>query len=177
MDKPGYITPPPGLIPSGPAETSETLRVPERTPILPVFVPGGPRVTPPAAADAPTPVRGPAPSALPRREQQWTLTLHDDSVIYVSGTLLLGRDPARVEHWEGASLLRVNDPEKSVSKTHAAVDGSGDELRITDLFSTNGVVVIGADGTERPLEPGVAVSVPSGSWIELGRYRMRVERR
>jgi Uncharacterized conserved protein, contains FHA domain len=104
------------------------------------------------------------------------MTLHDGSVIHISGTLLLGRDPSRVESWQSASLLRINDPEKSVSKTHAAIDGSGEEFWVTDLHSTNGVAVFDAAGNETVLEPGVRFSVPPGASVELGRYRIGVYR-
>ncbi|MET4783028.1 FHA domain-containing protein [Glaciihabitans sp. UYNi722] len=191
MDKPGYITPPPGLIPESPSEISETIRVTERKPLLPVFVPAGPavppasapQILPPAAVPtAPSPVVPvPQPTqgtpAVEKPQGQWSLGLHDGSVIHVSGTLLLGRDPARVENWTSAGLLRINDPEKSVSKTHAAIDCTGPEFWITDLFSTNGVAVTTPDGVESVLDPGERASIPSGSTIELGRYRMLVEAR
>lgn len=202
VDKPGFITPPPGLIPSRPTETSETVRLTERRPNLPVFVPAGPGGPVPPAAPKPAvdestvqpPPRGPeveataepaAPqtAAQPPRPQertsappQWSLTLHDGSVIHVSGTLLLGRDPGRVESWESASLVRINDPEKSVSKTHAAIDCSGDELWVTDLHSTNGVAVYDPSGGEIVLEPGARLSVTPGATLELGRYRIQVYR-
>lgn len=206
VDKPGFITPPPGLIPSSPTETSETVRLTDRRPSLPVFVPAGPGgIAPPAAtpkpsveentvqppprdAEAEAPAEQPAavepePPARPPRAQertsappQWSLTLHDGSVIHASGTLLLGRDPGRVESWQSASLVRINDPEKSVSKTHAAIDCSGDELWVTDLHSTNGVAVYDASGEETILEPGIRFSVAPGATVELGRYRIQVYR-
>lgn len=193
MEKPGYIVPPPGLIPSSPEESSETVRLTDRTPVLPVFIPGGPSVIPqvsrPLVRENPTPIAAPPsvpevqassvdepPPATPS-PAQWSLTLHDGSVIHVSGTLLLGRDPGRIEGWESASLLRINDPEKSVSKTHAALDCSGESCIITDLDSTNGVAVTSPDGTEAAITPGHGVSIESGSTVELGRYRILLSKR
>jgi len=107
-------------------------------------------------------------------DPQWRLTLHDGSVVHATGTLLLGRDPGRVARWESASLVTISDPEKSVSKTHAAIETIGGEFWITDLHSTNGVSVFSADGAETVLEPDVRSPVESGWSIELGRYRIDV---
>lgn len=123
-----------------------------------------------------TPAQPPRTQERTSAPPQWSLTLHDGSVIHVSGTILLGRDPGRVESWESASLVRINDPEKSVSKTHAAIDCSGDELWITDLHSTNGVAVYDASGGETILEAGERFSVAPGASVELGRYRIQVYR-
>ena len=185
-EKPGFITPPPGLIPpapSTPSETSETVRLGDRRPAIPVFVPAMPGATPPPPPVAPpavavptTPVAVPAVPAHTEAPPQWSLTMHDGSVRYVSGTLLLGRDPARVEGWASAGLMVINDPEKTISKTHAAIDCSGDEFFIVDLHSTNGVAIIAPDGTETVADDGVRTAVAVGSDIELGRYRIVLNR-
>ncbi|MCX7522085.1 FHA domain-containing protein [Microbacterium sp. STN6] len=226
MDKPGFITPPPGLIPSKPKEISETVRLTERRPPLPEFHPAPLRVEEPrsgvskptpmpveeprsgvskptpmpveeprSGVSKPTPMRveeprsgvskpTPMPVEEPRSgvskpsaaPPQFSLVMHDGSVIRVSGTLLLGRDPARVPGWESAGLGRVNDPEKSVSKTHAGLDCSDGVFWITDLDSTNGIAVVDPAGAETVLTPGVRHSVEAGSTVELGRYRIRVYR-
>jgi hypothetical protein len=146
---------------------------------MPVFVPSVPGAPPAATASppAPTPTSPTiAPLSQPRNtDPQWRLTLHDGSVVHATGALLLGRDPGRVEGWQSASLVTINDPEKSVSKTHAAIETTGGEFWITDLHSTNGVAIFAADGTETVLEPDERFPVTTGSTIELGRYRVVVE--
>ena len=238
VEKPGFIVPPPGIVPERVSTDSETVRVPERRKPLPAFVPTPPGAAPavPPAADAapPAPPAAPAPpvpaapesaapepaapgpvapesaapgpeareeapetaptrvtdaseSAAPPAEErteaarptpvpQWSIALHDGSVVHVTGTLLIGRDPAPAEGWRFAGLMRLNDPERSVSKTHAGLDCSDGRFVITDLDSTNGTAVIAEDGTETVLEPRVAAEVPDGATVEFGRYRVRVHR-
>lgn len=135
-----------------------------------------PSVAEPPEPSVPIGSQKPPAHGRPSAPPQWSLTLHDGSVIHVSGTLLLGRDPAQVEPWTSGALLRINDPEKSVSKTHAALDCRSDELWVVDLHSTNGVAVVDPDGQETVLELGERASVSVGSTIELGRYRIRVDR-
>jgi hypothetical protein len=193
-DKPGFIIPPPGLIPpapSAPTETSETVRLGDRRPAIPVFVPAVPGITPPPTVVVPKETAAPIHTAVPLHTAvpihtavpthtgappQWSLTMHDGSVRYVSGTLLLGRDPARVEGWASAGLMVINDPEKTISKTHAAIDCTGDQFFIVDLHSTNGVAIIAPDGTETIPDDGVRTAVAVGSDIELGRYRIVLNR-
>jgi hypothetical protein len=178
-EKPGFITPPPGLIPSAPRETSETVRLGERRGApIPAFVPvvpGAPPSPPPAAAASTPDSRQPKHVDAPT-DPQWNLTLHDGSVVHVSGSLLLGRDPARLDAWPDAGLLKINDPEKTVSKTHAAIDASGKGLVVVDLDSTNGVTVVDPSGFSTDFEPGQRGDVAPGSTVRLGQYRILVQR-
>lgn len=225
-DRPGFITPPPGLIPPArgttASETSETVRLGDRRAAMPAFIPAVPGVTrssvvesveippavvepPPRSLETPLPSFETPPPVVERVETQptvvervetqpavvepvetrppsseappqWSLTLHDGSVRYISGTVLLGRDPARVEGWESAGLLVINDPERTISKTHAAIDCSGEEFFLVDLHSTNGVAIIAPDGTETIPFDGARTAVAVGATIELGRYRILLDR-
>ncbi len=171
VEKPGFIEPPPGLIPAPPRETSETVRLGERRPVpMPAFVPAVPGApAPPTAASA----REPAP---PAATPAWTLTLADGAVVRVEGALLLGRNPSPVAGWEHAGLVEIHDPGKTVSKTHAAVVVAEGALVVTDLHSTNGVAVVAPDGTVRALAAGERASVADGASIELGSYPVRAAR-
>jgi hypothetical protein len=103
----------------------------------------------------------------------WTLTLADGTTATLTGSMLLGRDPAQLAHWSGATLLPLADTTKSVSKTHAGLEVDGSGLWVHDLDSTNGVwVVVGEDATE--VAPGRRVAVPANAVIELGEYVVRV---
>jgi pSer/pThr/pTyr-binding forkhead associated (FHA) protein len=55
---------------------------------------------------------------------------------------------------------------------HARLDLVDDEWTITDLNSTNGVLVVESDGTETLLDPGAAVRV-RGRFI-LGKVGMSI---
>jgi hypothetical protein len=132
-----------------------------------------PPAEPPAASEAladETLAAAPARAAAPSRE--WSLSLPDGRSVSLTTAVLLGRDPIAQSEWPGAALIPVTDEAKSVSKTHAMFATEGDEVVVMDLYSTNGVVFIDPLGTETAIEPGVAVSIPVESVVELGRYRV-----
>ena len=172
MDDSGFIVPPPGLIPPRPKEQPESegaTTVGRDAPVdrnsaparsLPAFTP--PSFAPPAApgAAAPRPV--------------WRLHLTGERSIPVTRTLLVGRNPSRSAYAGDApdtDLIALDDPTSTVSKTHAALIADGDGLTITDLHSTNGVVVGGVRA-----EPGRPVPIDDGTDLLLGDLRLRVER-
>ncbi|MGO4535625.1 FHA domain-containing protein [Leifsonia sp. 2MCAF36] len=161
MDDSGFIVPPPGLIPSRPQDGSPVDRSSSPVRPLPTFTPPP---GPGAESVAPRPV--------------WRLVLPGDRSIPVTGTLLVGRNPSRAASAAASSeadLIAVDDPTSTVSKTHAALTvergREGDALTITDLHSTNGVVVGGVRA-----EPGSPMPVSDGDEVLLGDLRLRVER-
>lgn len=160
MDKPGFITPPPNLIP--PRDATQTQRAPVRKRELPAFRPAAPGAA--IAADSPAP-----------EPEQWRLTLPDGSTVTVEGALLLGRDPVRFEAWSHAKIVKLDDPAKSVSKTHAAIDLGPHGLTVTDLHSTNGVFIVPPDAEEIALGPGASMPVSAGTRVDLGRYTILVD--
>ena len=83
--------------------------------------------------------------------------------------VLLGRKPTGTIDTQA---LRIPDTTRTVSKVHARLDLVRDEWVITDLNSTNGVIVIASDGTERLLNVGEAAPVPF-SFI-LGKLEMSI---
>jgi FHA domain-containing protein len=159
VDKPGFITPPPNLIPPRHDTGTQTQRAPSRKRELPVFLP--------ATAGA--------PAAETVQHAQWRLTLPDGSTVAVTGTLLLGRDPVLFDPWSNATLVKLDDPAKSVSKTHAAIDVTDAGLTVTDLHSTNGVFVVPSGGDEIAVKPGGSTDVGAGASVELGRYTILVD--
>lgn len=161
VDKPGYIVPPPHLVPTRIETDSQTHRAPVRTSALPPF-------RPPAAAGSPEPA---AASKL-----RWRILMPTGAVIVVDGAVLLGRNPVAPDSLPGAELVVVNDPAKTVSKTHAAFESLDGGLRVTDLHSTNGVTVTSPDGAEHEPAPGIPTPVVPGSTVHLGRYAVRVDR-
>lgn len=166
MEHEGFIVPPPGLIP-------DTVEAPPRP--APAVAPAAfPTFTPVAAlAPPPQPV---VPEAQATPHGPWVLALDDGQRIQVGGSLVLGRDPAPVSVRPHAVLVPVVDAAKSVSKTHAILDLEGAELSITDLHSTNGVLVTDVHGVEHDLAPGERVVLSRGDRVELGTFAVRVER-
>ncbi|MFD2797437.1 RDD family protein [Promicromonospora vindobonensis] len=86
---------------------------------------------------------------------------------------LVGRNP-QAPDTSGWILIKVEDPTRSVSKTHAelGVDTAG--LWLTDRGSTNGTVVSAPGLPPRVAEPGARVRVPVGSTIHVGDRRVVV---
>jgi len=136
---------------------------------IPVFVPTMRGV-------APRPAAGGAVVAPARVLGAWSVRLADGQVLPVTGSIVLGRDPAPVTR-RASTMVSVSDPALSVSKSHALVELSGDgELFVTDLHSTNGVAVIGASGTRQDLAPGIRTMLPAGSRLMLGEFAVDVAR-
>lgn len=165
-DRPGFIVPPPGLIPA---------RRPDDD--------GG------DARDVGRPIGGGAPSPLPsflppavpgavppQPAPVWRLTAPGGTRIPVTATVLLGRNPSAAVHPGPAELVVLDDPTSTVSKTHAAVRPAGDELEITDLHSTNGVTVVSAGGAATRVPPGTTGRIGSGGRLLLGDLALLVER-
>ncbi len=191
-DESGFISLPPGMANFDSGTYRMEARRPEpavaeRPPVfMPTAVPGLP-VTPPAAAaaapvDEATRVTGApvddATRVVPSRRAAWTLTLPaGESRALRAGVVLLGRGPAASEAWPGAELLPLDDPRKSVSKTHAALelDGAG-TLRVHDLDSTNGVWLSYANGDEVDVVPGSPGIVEDGAVLHLGEFGIRLQR-
>ena len=84
--------------------------------------------------------------------------------------VLLGRKPASTS--PDTHALSIPDTTRTLSKVHARLDLGDDGWAITDLNSTNGVLVVGADGSETLLDPGAAVLV-EGRFI-LGKVGMSI---
>lgn len=88
-----------------------------------------------------------------RRRATWNLHLPvGTSVALTSDYVILGRKPDDEPEFPSAQLISVADGTRTISKTHAVlalVDGA---WTITDLGSTNGVVLIDENGAERELD-------------------------
>jgi hypothetical protein len=152
---------------------------------------GDPPSAGPSPAD-PTPVDA-APAAAPvtpvpesmdetrvsvrrRAGAHWRLVLPDGRHVEVATAILLGRDPSANVKWPGAAKLPVDDETHSISKTHAVIELDGGDLWITDLDSTNGVLITQPDGTELDPESNVRTRIQPGADVELGDYIIQVEK-
>ena len=83
---------------------------------------------------------------------------------------MLGRKPAAGE--PGTQDVAVPDTTRTLSKVHARLQLGDAGWTITDLDSTNGVVVVAPDDEETLLESGASAPVP-GRFI-LGKVAMRI---
>ena len=102
--------------------------------------------------------------------------LPDGSRVTVDGAVLLGRDPAPLADVPDARLVPLADPGKTVSKTHALLDGVEAGIRVRELHSTNGVAIT-TGGVRTVLAPGEEGIASVGSRIELGAFTILVDAR
>ena len=169
-----FIVPPPGLVPDAPQppEPERTVRVPDR---IPAFRPGPPVLPPTPPVVPPRPPVVP-PVRPPGARTWWCLRSDGGAEVAVSGRVVVGRDPRVTDAAAGARPVAIDDPARSLSKTHALLDVVDDRLLVTDLGSTNGVRIWpdGEDAIE--LDPGRPTSVPEGAVLLLGDVAFLVER-
>ena len=106
-----------------------------------------------------------------RRGVRRVLVLDDGRSFALSATsVVIGRNPTGEP---GEQRLAIADSTRTLSKTHARLIVQADEWRLTDLHSTNGVVVVADDGAETLLDPGESV-IGAGRFV-LGEVGMHVE--
>lgn len=95
-----------------------------------------------------------------RRMKPWTLeTEHGVKVSLTKPVVLLGRNPVRGGAHPDAQLVPLQDPGKTVSKTHARLDFVEGAWGIRDLESTNGIVLIDDGGNESELDGGASAAL------------------
>ena len=107
---------------------------------------------------------------------EWMLRLDDGRNVAVDGLVLLGRNPQPRVGEEDATLIKVSDDTRTVSKSHLAVGVDVSGLYVMDRGSTNGTMVTAPDGGQRPCPPGDVVDVPADSVISFGDHWLEVHR-
>ena len=177
---------------SAPPQPSEASAGPIRS--IPGLAPSAapaPAPAPAAAAPTPTPDPASAPTAAPAPEPddldatrispvqsqvEWELVLADGRRLAVASALRIGRDPIADPALPGTVLVSIDDPAKSLSKTHAQLEAGPGVIVVTDLHSTNGTRVgTVADGETR-LAPEVGHRITGDAEIAFGDYVVRLQR-
>lgn len=144
--------------------------IPEPADALPEPAPGPPPPPPPVRAESAPPVSAP-PAAPPipataPSTRVWILTFDDREILEVERRTVFGRDP-RPDDDEDAVTRVLSDPDRTISKTHAAVWIDDDALWIEDRDSTHGVIVR-RGGAERRLSPRAPAPLAPGDVLVLG---------
>ncbi len=112
-----------------------------------------------------------------RSSTGWKIVLDGGAQQGVSGQVLIGRLVKKADpRWPAARLLSIADTTKSMSKVHALFEADATSFSVTDLGSTNGVIITTSDGTEIDLASEATADVPAGSTVTLGNYVLRVEK-
>ncbi|MET1088758.1 MAG: RDD family protein [Arthrobacter sp.] len=107
-------------------------------------------------------------SAVPVPAAVLRIRLDDGRDFQLDRSVLVGRNPVGQAGEQQAQLLAVDDPGRSISKTHLHVLADGAGIWVTDRNSTNGSAVTTPDGNRTPLQPGVPAFVSPGSSVHFG---------
>lgn len=168
-----FITPPPGLLPPIPeAAEQEPVNTGSQTRRIAASI-----AVPPFRA-MPTPPRSghatpPDPTAA---RTTWAIVLADGTERAVTADgVVVGRNPTPPAAWPRAAPVAIDDPERSVSKTHvvlAVVDDGA--LRVVDLRSTNGVTVTVDGEPSRVTRDGAILR--GTAEVVLGQYPLTARR-
>lgn len=168
---PGPPAPPPAL--DLPAPAPEPVRVPDDDgdhdglTVQSTDVAALRRQLPEWAGDAvPGPFAVPAPQGPPPAK----IHLSSGLVISLNRPVLLGRAPqvSRVQNAQIPRLVTVASPNQDISRTHAEVRQEGDHVLVTDLRSTNGVLLLREGHGPQRLHPGEPTVVEPGVVVDLG---------
>ena len=92
------------------------------------------------------------------------------------GSIVLGRNPVAPASRPTASLVPVDDPDRTVSKTHVVLTATREGVLVEDLHSTGGTVVVRADGQETPVVPGSPVVAAPGDTVRYGQRSVVINR-
>ena len=154
---------------SKPGAAAPTSAAPAAGVSLPPLTP-----VPAASAQTATPSLPSASSAAPALSVRLVPLLGGNPIVIHEPTVV-GRDPDNISAYPGAERVALDDPTRSVSKTHAAIFPLLDGVWVTDLHSTNGTRVEYRDGRTVEAVPDKALSALEGSTIFFGRIAFKVE--
>lgn len=106
----------------------------------------------------------------PRSKAPAKLQMSTGLVVSLNRPVLLGRAPqvTRVGDGEIPRLITVASPNQDISRTHCEVRMDGDDVVITDLRSTNGVLLLRQGQGAQRLHPGEPTVVEPGVVVDLG---------
>ena len=75
---------------------------------------------------------------------------------------------SRVTNDQLPTLVTVPSPNNDISRTHVQVRQDGEDVVVTDLNSTNGVLVARDGGAPQRLHPGEPFAVLPGAVVDIG---------
>lgn len=115
---------------------------------------------------------GPGPLAVPSPHVRppARVALSTGVVVSLERPVLIGRAPqvSRVSNAQLPRLVTVPSPTSDISRTHAQVRQDGDDVVVTDLHSTNGVLVTRPGAAPQRLHPGEPSVVVPGDLVDIG---------
>ena len=113
---------------------------------------------------------GPLAVPTPRTPAPAKLLLSSGLVVSLNRPVLLGRAPqvSRVSNSAIPRLVTLASPNQDISRTHAEVRMDGEDVLVTDLRSTNGVLLLRQGAGPQRLHPGEPTAVEPGVVVDLG---------
>ena len=168
---PAHLTPPPAQ----PARVAPARPGPPPSSAVPLAHAGHPDGHPDDDVEA-TRLSGGRGVARPGAAGDILLSFSDGRSIALRGPVLVGRNPAAYEDETVQELLSVEDPGKSVSKTHLAVWSDNGRVWVQDRKSTNGTRVVRADGASSPAPAGEPLEVDAGDVVHFGDHFFSIGR-
>ncbi|MCC2033613.1 RDD family protein [Microbacterium allomyrinae] len=154
-------TPAPAPVPhAAPAPAAPPVQSAPLAPAAPPVQTAPPAQTPPPAVGSP-PQGG-------RRRSQATLRFDDGSVLRAPAFGLIGRDPAPGAGEQVDALVRLEDPQRLLSKTHAAFGQDAEGVWVIDRGSRNGTQLTSPGGDVVTIPAGERTRVPLGWVVHVG---------
>ena len=112
----------------------------------------------------------PGPFSIPETAPPARLMMSSGLVVTLDRTVLIGRAPvvSRVSNRDLPRVVTVESPNYDISRTHAQVRAEGHRVFVTDLHSTNGIMLLKPGAEPQRLKPGVPTDVSSEVTIDIG---------
>ena len=154
-----------------PAADAAAVAAPAAASAIPAATPAPARTSATAPA-APTPAEvvqaaGAAPAAGLRRAQAM-IRFDDGSVLRVPVLGLIGRDPEPAAGETADAVVRLDDPQRLMSKTHAAFGQDAEGVWVGDRGSRNGTQLLSPGGDVVDVPAGERMRVPVGWTVQIG---------
>ena len=110
-------------------------------------------------------------------ERDWVLRLPDGAGLIIDRPLLLGRSPDSAAAPVGARLVAVDDPARTVSRSHLVIEVTGHgELLLRNVSAVNALVLTGEDGAEAKVAPDATARLTEASRVLVGAFPLTFER-
>lgn len=107
----------------------------------------------------------------------WVLVVDGGTEFPLNARNVIGRKPVPSQRDQGAHTIKLVDPERTLSKTHARLELEQDELWVTDLGSTNGTFIVVADEEEETeCLPDERYRVPPDAVVHFGEIAVQAVR-
>lgn len=112
----------------------------------------------------------PGPFSVPPVPRVHKIRMASGLVVPLDRAVLIGRAPvvSRVAARDLPRLVTVASPNQDISRTHAQVRADGDDVLVTDLNSTNGMLMTDPGQPARRLRAGEPTPLLPGALVDLG---------